>query len=133
MRAWGRALPTACLGHLEHCSSGSRVVCREPWLLVEQEHVLQMPPSAVVQAALQGWEPHRSLSCSGFPLSPDSALGNSSSLGDAPSGRRGWQRRLLEPVESPSSARTLREEGSGLDYAMTLRSFSPSFPFSSPA
>lgn len=47
-------------------------MCGEPWLLVEQEHVLQVPPSAVVQAALQDWEPHRSLGCSGFPLSPNS-------------------------------------------------------------
>jgi len=72
VHAWGRAVPTACAGHLEHCSPGSRAVCREPWLLAEQEHVLQMPPAAVVQATLRGWEPHRSLGCSGFPLSPDS-------------------------------------------------------------
>lgn len=101
----GTALPTACVGRPERCSPGSWVVCEEPWLLVEQEHVLQMPLSTVVQAALQGWEPHRSLGCSGFPLSPDSALGDNSSLGDAPAGRRGWQRRLLEAVVSPSSAR----------------------------
>lgn len=30
VRAWDRALPTAWVGHLEHCSPGSRTVCREP-------------------------------------------------------------------------------------------------------
>ena len=67
----GQSPAHSCVGHLEHCSPGSSVVCGESWLLVEQGHVLHMPPSAVVQAAFQGWEPRRSLSCSGFPLSPN--------------------------------------------------------------
>lgn len=107
VRVLGRAQPRACVGHLEHYSPGSTVMHTEPWLLVEQQRVFQMPPFTIVQAALQGWEPHRSLGCSGFPLSlvALSALRDNSSLGDAPAGRGGWQRFLLEAVASHSSAR----------------------------
>lgn len=49
---------------------GSSAVRGERWLIVEQEHVLQMPPYSDVQAALQGRDPHRSFGCSHFPVSP---------------------------------------------------------------
>lgn len=88
------------------------------------------PSVAVVQAVLQRWEPHSSLRGSGFLLSPDSAVGDNSSLGGAPA-RIGWQRHLLEPVVFPRSVREYREEGLSLSCSVTFMSFSP-FPSSSP-
>lgn len=70
---------SACVGQSPAHSScrspwalhpASSAVCGEPWLIVEQEHVLQMPPYSDVQAALQGRDPHRFFGCSHFPVSP---------------------------------------------------------------
>lgn len=97
VRARGRALPTACGGHLEHCS--------------------QAPALCVGRVACSGAGPcpsdaslHR---CAGTPTDPlvahvslcllFSILGDNSALRMLPQEERAGKRYLLEPVVSPNS------------------------------